>query len=326
MDRTTLQFCQAAIALLLLANLLPSMAWGHGSPAHVDGSTGKLVVTGNVTNPVGFASEVFADTHPDAAMFAITGNRLFTDLPGFDVTNVTPGSGLWIEPISRPDRSLEGSPERWLWYWSASTSAIASVPAGQQLQLVSARGFGDLVVTEFGNAPGSLRIMEPLADDLGEHIHSLYYIVQNAAASAGENGAYAFFARLTSPACESSDPFLVVLPIGLTPEQLLIAATQINEAALATQSGDFNADGIVNLADYTVWRDHLGAADESQIHSAGDGLNGVDSGDYNLWKANFGMATPQQTATIAAVPEPSTRWLLAAAFVLAASVPGNRRS
>jgi hypothetical protein len=276
-------------------------------------------------DPVGFASEVFADTHPDAALFAISGNRLFTDLPGFDVTNVTPDSGLWIEPISRPDNTVTGSPERWLWYWSASTSSITNLPSGQQLQLVSARGFGDLLVTEFGNAPGSLRFMEPLADDLGEHIHSLYYIVQNASASAGQSGAYAFFARLTSPAYESSDPFLVVLPNGLASDQLLEAATEINEAALSIQPGDFNGDGIVNLADYTVWRDHLGAADELLVGGAGDGQNGVDSGDYNVWKANFGMATAPQTATIAAVPEPSTRWLLAAAIVLAAGVLGKRR-
>jgi hypothetical protein len=326
MDRTTLQLCQTTVALLLLATLLPSNASGHGSPAHVDGSTGQLVVTGNVADPVGYASEVFADTHPDAALFPIIGNRLFTDLPGFDISNVTPGSQLWIEPISRPDRSLDGSPDRWLWYWSASTSSIANVPAGQQLQLVSARGFGDLAITEFETTAGALQFMEPLADDLGEHIHSLYFIVQNASASTGEIAAYAFFARLTSPAYESSDPFLVVLPNGLTSEQLLEAATVVNEAALSTHPGDFNGDGIVNLADYTVWRDHLGAADESLIQNAGDGLNGVDGRDYDLWKANFGMATPLQTATIAAVPEPSTRWPLAAAIVLAAGVLGNRRS
>ncbi|WP_442484254.1 hypothetical protein [Aeoliella sp. SH292] len=325
MDRTTFQLCQAAIALLLLANLLPNIAWGHGSPAHVDGSTGKLVVTGNVTNPIGFAGEVFADAHPDAALFAITSNRLFTDLPGFDVTNVTPGSGLWIEPISRPDRSLEGSPERWLWYWSASTSAIASVPTGQQLQLVSARGFGDRTVTEFGDAPGSLQFMEPFADDLGEHVHSLYYIVQNASASAGQSGAYAFFARLTSPAYEPSDPFLVVLPNSLTSDQLLEAATEINEAALSIQPGDFNGDGIVSLADYTVWRDNLGAADESLIGSAGDGQNGVDSGDYDLWRANFGSPKGIPVYTMK-IPEPRSAISLAALLLLFGTRANRRRT
>lgn len=54
--------------------------------------------------------------------------------------------------------------------------------------------------------------------------------------------------------------------------------------------GDFNGDGTVNLADYTVWRDNLGAADESAIGGNGDGMNGVDAADYQLWKDNFGMS------------------------------------
>jgi hypothetical protein len=52
--------------------------------------------------------------------------------------------------------------------------------------------------------------------------------------------------------------------------------------------GDFNHDGRVDAADYTVWRD-----------SNGTGAN------YNLWKANFG------TSSGSAVPEPPT-WLLMA--------------
>ncbi|WP_442481808.1 PEP-CTERM sorting domain-containing protein [Aeoliella sp. SH292] len=50
--------------------------------------------------------------------------------------------------------------------------------------------------------------------------------------------------------------------------------------------GDFNDDGVTNLADYTVWRDNLGS-------TAGLPNNGalgttVDATYYDLWKANFG--------------------------------------
>lgn len=38
--------------------------------------------------------------------------------------------------------------------------------------------------------------------------------------------------------------------------------------------GDFNDDGIVNLSDYTVWRD-----------------NSLSTEEYNLWKSNFGYST-----------------------------------
>lgn len=82
--------------------------------------------------------------------------------------------------------------------------------------------------------------------------------------------------------------------------------------ALAALQGDFNGDGIVNLADYTVWRDNLGAANEAAINNLGDGLNGVDVGDYNLWKQNFGQGTPA-TVSAQSVPEPATFALLAIA-------------
>lgn len=78
-------------------------------------------------------------------------------------------------------------------------------------------------------------------------------------------------------------------------------------------AGDFNGDGMVDVADYTVWRDNLGAGDESSLNGAGDGLNGVDIEDYNLWKTNFGLPA----ATLSSVPEPGALSLLLAGAMLA---------
>jgi hypothetical protein len=70
--------------------------------------------------------------------------------------------------------------------------------------------------------------------------------------------------------------------------------------------GDFNNDGIVNLADYTVWRDNLGGADSifpPNTTNDGDGI--VDADDYQVWKDNFGqMSESLQTLGQTAVPEP----------------------
>lgn len=52
--------------------------------------------------------------------------------------------------------------------------------------------------------------------------------------------------------------------------------------------GDFNNDGIVNAADYTVWRDNLGATTENALVGNGNGTSGVDVGDYDVWLANYG--------------------------------------
>jgi hypothetical protein len=53
--------------------------------------------------------------------------------------------------------------------------------------------------------------------------------------------------------------------------------------------GDFNGDGVVDIADYTVWADNFG-----QAGPAGDG-NGdgvVDIADYTVWADHFGATGP----------------------------------
>lgn len=83
-------------------------------------------------------------------------------------------------------------------------------------------------------------------------------------------------------------------------------------------AGDFNDDGVVNIGDYTVWRNNLGAAESVLPPGSGDGSTIVDAGDYTLWKENFGAMSPAAVAGVtAAVPEP-TAWMamLTAAAVL----------
>ncbi|MCO6047983.1 serine hydrolase [Aeoliella sp. ICT_H6.2] len=86
--------------------------------------------------------------------------------------------------------------------------------------------------------------------------------------------------------------------------------------------GDFNFDNIVDLADYVVWRNHLGAYVEpwTSGDATGDGL--VTHYDYEVWKQHFGQqGDPRQVA--AAVPEPATLWLM---FPLIAVLLWRRRA
>ncbi len=78
--------------------------------------------------------------------------------------------------------------------------------------------------------------------------------------------------------------------------------------SLSTLPGDFNGDGVVNTADYTVWRDNLGAPTEAALMGNGDRMLGVDNGDYLLWKQNFGSMLPAVLSSHAhaTVPEPAT--------------------
>jgi hypothetical protein len=68
-------------------------------------------------------------------------------------------------------------------------------------------------------------------------------------------------------------------------------------------NGDFNHNGTVDAADYTVWRNGLGTA--------------YLPGDYNLWKSDFGKSfLPIGGGAVANVPEPAFAPMLAALVLL----------
>ena len=74
--------------------------------------------------------------------------------------------------------------------------------------------------------------------------------------------------------------------------------------------GDFNGDGKVDAADYTVWMDNLGLPEDGRLHGNGDGGT-VASSDYILWKNNYqsGLGAASSLGATA-VPEPSAAALL----------------
>ncbi|WP_442485460.1 hypothetical protein [Aeoliella sp. SH292] len=86
-------------------------------------------------------------------------------------------------------------------------------------------------------------------------------------------------------------------------------------------AGDFNGDGKVNLADYTVWRDNLGGPESVFPDGTGDSSGLVDTGDYNTWKTSFGTGSEAMLSTTQAanVPEPATVVLLATFGLLVAA-------
>jgi hypothetical protein len=87
-------------------------------------------------------------------------------------------------------------------------------------------------------------------------------------------------------------------------------------------SGDFNDDGEVDAADYTIWRDNLGNTSDSVLSGNGDEVPGVGPGDYALWKTNFGASGSGSGSFATAVPEPSTLLML---LVSCCGVAGLRR-
>ena len=79
--------------------------------------------------------------------------------------------------------------------------------------------------------------------------------------------------------------------------------------------GDYDHDGVIDAADYTVWRDTLGSTGAGL---AADGnFNGmIDSGDYDVWKIHFGQTAPGDRAgATAAIPEPASLWMFLAGIL-----------
>jgi hypothetical protein len=78
--------------------------------------------------------------------------------------------------------------------------------------------------------------------------------------------------------------------------------------SLVIAAGDYNADGIVDTADYTVWRDTLGS--QSDLRADGNFNEVIDQGDYDVWALQFGMTYGSGSGSAAAVPEPASVVLL----------------
>jgi PEP-CTERM motif-containing protein/dockerin type I repeat protein len=83
--------------------------------------------------------------------------------------------------------------------------------------------------------------------------------------------------------------------------QLIFSATQGGGEELP---GDFNGDGVVSDADYTIWADNYGASGATFAMGDANGDGEVSDADYTIWADNYG-------ATSAAVPEPTTMALVA---------------
>lgn len=87
-------------------------------------------------------------------------------------------------------------------------------------------------------------------------------------------------------------------PVG----EVFFSTSDLLIAPAAAIDGDYNDDGVVNVADYTVWRDNLGG--EATLPN--DPTPGaVTTADYELWKTNFGQSAAAANGSIS-VPEPAS--------------------
>jgi hypothetical protein len=85
--------------------------------------------------------------------------------------------------------------------------------------------------------------------------------------------------------------------------------------ASAFTPGDFNTDGNVDTADYTIWADnYTGSGGSGGTASTGDanGDGAVDTADYTIWADNYTGAS----AAASTVPEPGLPILVLGAILI----------
>lgn len=139
--------------------------------------------------------------------------------------------------------------------------------------------------------------------------------------------------RLTGYAAQPGDVFTVVKfgtrsgefggVIGLPGRgmhyQLEYRADEVLLMVLSGLDGDYNNDGMVNFADYTVWRDHLDAGSKAMPNDPNAGE--IGEGQYATWKQNFGAALADSDLEApSSVPEPYACILMSAALICAMTV------
>ncbi len=87
-------------------------------------------------------------------------------------------------------------------------------------------------------------------------------------------------------------------------------------------AGEYNRDGVVDAADYVLWRKNSGKNVLQYSGADGDGSGIVDLVDYNVWRAHLGAGSGVGAAV--AVPEHATMWLILSATLIAGGCRGRR--
>ena len=86
--------------------------------------------------------------------------------------------------------------------------------------------------------------------------------------------------------------------------------------------GDYNRNGVVDAADYTVWRDTLGQSVADYAAADGNGSGVIDQDDYEVWKNNFGATTSSGIGIGSAISVPEPDSVVVAALVIWLSLSG----
>jgi hypothetical protein len=97
-------------------------------------------------------------------------------------------------------------------------------------------------------------------------------------------------------------------------------AWRLSNIAPGVSFGDYNNNGTVDAADFTIWQDTLGSL--LDLRADGDGNGVIGQADYLVWETGFGMLVPASAAAVSsatmAIPEPESLTLCLVILILLA--------
>ena len=99
-------------------------------------------------------------------------------------------------------------------------------------------------------------------------------------------------------------------------------AWRLSNIAPGVSYGDYNNNGVVDAADFTIWQDTLGSL--LDLRADGDGNGVIGQADYLVWENGFGVIVPASptasaaSSTTMAIPEPESLTLCFVILILLA--------